>query len=191
MTIKRYRLKDNHEHMKKYDKLCQFADDLGIRLYFYNNKSIAEIDGTEYDVEDLESPQPPSDFPPALEVKLVSEREFFSTFSQKLMSIYKPEVHVQFILAAIARIMGKNTIGLKEAEELADEAVMDGILKKDYEFIDESGEPIPVKTSEVNAARGGGRFYHPETGERVENFIFYPVYKPTDKLKELVKETDK
>lgn len=59
------------------------------------------------------------------------------------------------------------------------------LLHMQFQFIEnENSEPIPVDNDDVSLAIKSGVFYHPETGEILENFNnhLFPYFVPTEML---------
>jgi len=77
-------LKDNHPTMVKFNKLCDYAEELGLTISFCNNSTV--IEDTKRDpklptlfVEDNEDGTPVGVFPPGLEFKVVYENPEYLT----------------------------------------------------------------------------------------------------------------
>lgn len=64
------RLKYTHPACEAMDKLCECADDLGIKIEYFGYRTVFYFDGKQYDFADNESGDPIAEFPPMLEYKL-------------------------------------------------------------------------------------------------------------------------
>lgn len=69
------RLLSNHPHMKRFTAACDAFAKHGVTITFLGHRTLVTIDGTTYDVEDIEGgDQPLSEMPPMTEQKLVIGR---------------------------------------------------------------------------------------------------------------------
>lgn len=69
------RLTHEHSHMKKFQELCNKADELGIRVEFMGTRTLVYLNEQEYDLEDPDSPyEALSTFPPTTECVLILDR---------------------------------------------------------------------------------------------------------------------
>lgn len=71
----KYRLTDNHEAMIAFNKLCEYADELGISVSFWGIRTVVRYNGKTYDLEDNENFDHVTEFPPDLEFKMTYEKE--------------------------------------------------------------------------------------------------------------------
>lgn len=69
----KYRLKDNHPDLEKFNKLIDLAIELDITLHFDGGECSVHIGDNQYFVEDIEPDQYVFDFPNPTETKLTYE----------------------------------------------------------------------------------------------------------------------
>ncbi len=73
--MKKMVLFDNHPAKQKFDKLCDIATEMGIRLEYMNGRTFVTIDEQKFELEDIEHRnQDLGEFPPSLEFKLTYEK---------------------------------------------------------------------------------------------------------------------
>ena len=72
--VLKMRIRDHHIDKVKFDKVVNYAQEMGVLFTFYGHKTIVSINGTEYDLEDVDSGDQVSEFPPIMDYKLTYEK---------------------------------------------------------------------------------------------------------------------
>ena len=72
-----FRLKDTHPVKEKFDKLCELADELGIKITWSNYSTEISVDGFKetFELRDMDSGEVVYEFPPCMEYKLIVDKE--------------------------------------------------------------------------------------------------------------------
>jgi hypothetical protein len=71
----KYRLTENHPIIKRFQELCDKADDLGLTIDYRGQPTVIDNDsGETYYLEDIEPDHLFSEFPPKTEYKLTFKK---------------------------------------------------------------------------------------------------------------------
>ena len=71
----RYKLKENHPAMIAFNKLCQYADDLGVKIEFVDNHVLYHYENMVYELVDIEPNHAIDEFPPVMEFHITFEKD--------------------------------------------------------------------------------------------------------------------
>lgn len=141
MTAKRLVLKDNHPTMIRFNKLCQVADELGLRISFHGQAMVLEDLHREnlppLMIEDIEEDHTHTwcaDFPPGTEVKLVYDNPVYLEEKRKEQEERDRKYHEEQRLAQEKRLAAEEAERKRvERETEAQDRKLFAELKAKYE----------------------------------------------------------
>ncbi len=134
---KRLRLDEDHPTFVKFNKLCDLADELGIKLCFQNNNLILidqNSDLPSIDIEDIEPNHWFDSFPPTTEFVLTYTNPEYTRLNELAILAYKAEIEAKELALREQARIAKEQEELRRLKEVEDsERNMLSFLKQKYE----------------------------------------------------------